>query len=152
VRFFALDSTYLTREQTRWLDEQLQASSAAWKIAFFHHPLYSSGPEDANADLRSTLEPLFVRYNVSVALAGQDHFYERLKAQQGITHFVVGSSGKLGPGHLNGASTLTAKGFDTDQAFLAAEIMGDQMFFAAVSRTGATVDSGVLRRRSSKAP
>ena len=31
---------------------------------------------------------------------------------------------------------------------MAAEIMGDQMFFAAVSRTGATVDSGVVRRRS----
>ena len=43
VRFFALDSTYPTPEQIRWLDEQLQASSAAWKIAFFHQPLYSSG-------------------------------------------------------------------------------------------------------------
>ena len=31
---------------------------------------------------------------------------------------------------------------------MAAEIIGDQMFFAAISRTGATVDSGVLRRRS----
>jgi hypothetical protein len=147
VCFFALDSTYPTAQQIGWLDKQLQASTAAWKIAFFHHPLYSSG-SPADTGLRATLEPLFAKHNVSVTLTGHDHFYERVKPQQGIAHFVVGSSGQLRPGLLNGASPLTAKGFDKDQAFLAAEIIGDQMFFAAISRTGATVDSGVLRRRS----
>lgn len=147
VRFFALDSTYPTAEQIGWLDKQLQASNAAWKIAFFHQPLYSSGSRE-DAGLRATLEPLFVKYNVGVALTGQDHFYERVKPQQGIAHFVVGSSGQLRPGQLNGAGPLTAKGFDKDQAFMTAEISGNQMFFAAISRTGATVDSGVLRRRS----
>jgi hypothetical protein len=149
VRFFALDSTYPTPGQIQWLAEQLESSSAAWKIAFFHQPLYSSGPrEDSKARLRSALEPLFVRHNVSVALTGQDHFYERVKPQQGIAHFVVGSSGQLRPGDLHAGSTLTAKGFAKDQAFVASEIVGNEMFFAAVSRTGATVDSGVLRRRS----
>jgi hypothetical protein len=54
----------------------------------------------------------------------------------------------LRSGHLNRTSSLTARGFDQDQTFMAAEIIGDQMFFAAISRTGATVDSGVVRRRS----
>jgi Calcineurin-like phosphoesterase len=149
VRFFALNSTDVTPDQVQWLEEQLQASSAAWKIAFFHQPLYSSGErQGSGARLRSMLEPLFVRHNVSVALTGQDHFYERVNPQQGIVYFVVGSGGQLRPGHLNRTSSLTAKGFDQDQAFMAAEIIGDQMFFAATSRTGATVDSGVLRRRS----
>jgi len=147
VLFFALDSTYPTAQQIGWLDKELQASSAAWKIAFFHQPMYSSGPR-ADPGLRSSLEPLFVKHNVSVTLTGQDHFYERVKPQQGIAHFVVGSSGQLRTGDLNGASPLTAKGFDKDQAFMAVEIIGDQMFFAAISRTGATVDSGVLRRRA----
>jgi hypothetical protein len=40
-----------------------------------------------------------------------------------------------------------AKGFDTDLAFLAVEIDKDQMHFAAISRTGAIVDSGVIERR-----
>ena len=94
------------------------------------------------------LEPLFVKHNVSVALTGQEHFYERVKPQQGIVYFVVGSGGQLRRGQLNSTSSLTAKGFDQDQTFMAAEIIGDQMFFAAISRTAATVDSGVLRRRS----
>jgi hypothetical protein len=42
---------------------------------------------------------------------------------------------------------LTAKGFDTDQAFMVAEIDGDELFFNAVSRTGEIVDSGTIRRR-----
>ena len=148
VRFFGLDSTDVTPDQVQWLETQLQASGAAWRIAFFHQPLYSSGErQGSGARLRSMLEPLFVRHNVSVALTGRDHFYERVNPQQGIVYFVVGSGGQLRPGHLNRTSSLTAKGFDQDQAFMAAEIIGDQMFFAATSRTGAPVDSGVLRRR-----
>ena len=40
-----------------------------------------------------------------------------------------------------------AVGFDTDQAFLAAEIDGDQLYFNAISRAGTVVDSGVIERR-----
>ena len=43
VRFFALESTYPVPEQIEWLEKELKASSSDWKIAFFHHPLYSSG-------------------------------------------------------------------------------------------------------------
>jgi hypothetical protein len=88
-----------------------------------------------------------VKYNVSVVFSGHDHVYERVKPQQGIAYFVVGSGGELRSGNIDRKSGLTAKGFDTDQAFLAAEIIGDQMYFSAISRTGQTVDSGVLVRR-----
>jgi len=42
---------------------------------------------------------------------------------------------------------MTAAGFDTDRAFLVAEIAGDEMYFNAISRTGTVVDSGVIQRR-----
>ena len=93
------------------------------------------------------LEPLFVKYNVSVVLTGHDHFYERVKPQQGITYFVTGSGGQLRKGNIDRGSGITAKGFDTDQAFMVAEIAGDEMYFNAVSRTGAIIDSGMLTRR-----
>ena len=41
---------------------------------------------------------------------------------------------------------IAASGFDSDQAFLVVEIDGDEMFFNAISRTGAVVDAGVIRR------
>jgi predicted MPP superfamily phosphohydrolase len=148
IRFFVLDSTYPEPEQIRWLEKELAASSSDWKIVYFHHPLYSSG-ESHGSDfrLRAVIEPLLVKYNVSVVLTGHDHFYERVKPQKGIAHFVVGSGGQLRPGNIDRSSGITAKGFDTDRAFMAVEIVGDQMYFNAISRTGQTVDSGVLTRR-----
>ncbi len=148
IRFFALESTYPEPEQIRWLEQELAASTSDWKIVFFHHPLYSSGDRHgSDLRLRDVLEPLFLKYNVSVVLTGHDHFYERIKPQKGIAYFVVGSGGKLRRGNLDRGTGLTARGFDTDLAFMAAEITGDQMYFNVISRRGQTIDSGVLTRR-----
>jgi hypothetical protein len=148
VRFFALESGYLDAPQLAWLEKQLAGSGEAWKIVYFHHPPYSSGGRHGSNDrMREVLEPLFVKHNVSVVFTGHDHFYERIKPQQGIVYFVVGSGGRLRRGDLRANSPLTDKGFDTDRAFLIAEIDGDQMHFNAVSRTGEIVDAGVIKRR-----
>jgi 3',5'-cyclic AMP phosphodiesterase CpdA len=148
IRFFALESTYPVPEQIQWLEKELKASTSDWKIAFFHHPLYSSGDRHgSDIRLRDVLEPLFLKYNVSVVLTGHDHFYERVKPQKGITYFVVGSGGQLRAGNIDRQSGLTDKGFDTDLAFMAAEIVGDQMYFNAISRGGQIVDSGAITRR-----
>ena len=72
---------------------------------------------------------------------------DRLKPQHGITYFVVGSGGELRAGKLDRKSSIMATGFETDRAFMAAEIIGDEMYFNAISRLGQTVDSGVLTRR-----
>ena len=88
VRFFMLESTYPEPEQIKWLEEELKASSSKWKIPVFHHPLYSSGDRHgSDLRLREVLEPLFLKYNVSVVLTGHDHFYERVKPQKGIVVF-----------------------------------------------------------------
>jgi len=148
VRFFMLDSTYPVPEQIEWLEKELKGSNEDWKIAVFHHPLYSSGGRHgSDLQLRQTLEPLFIKYNVSVALTGHDHFYERIKPQHGIVHFVVGSGGRLAVDDIGKPSDLTARGFDTDQAFMAVEIDKDTMVFNAISRTGKIVDSGRIQRR-----
>jgi predicted MPP superfamily phosphohydrolase len=148
VRFFMLETTYPTPEQFAWLEKELYASSDRWKIAVFHQPLYSSGDRHgSDLRLREVLEPLFLKYNVSVVLNSHDHFYERVKPQKGIAYFVVGSGGQLRKGNIDLGSGITAKGFDADLAFMAAEIIGDEMYFNAISRLGQIVDSGVLTRR-----
>ena len=148
VRFFVLESTYPVPEQIQWVENELKSSSSDWKIVYFHHPLYSSGDRHgSDLRLREVLEPLFLKYNVSVVLNGHDHFYERLKPQKGIVYFVVGSGGQLRKGNIDRGSGITASGFDTDQAFMAAEIAGDEMYFNVISRLGQIVDSGLLTRR-----
>ena len=147
VRFFALESTYPEPEQMAWLQKELQGSTSKWKIPFFHHPLYSSGGRHgSDIELRATLEPMFLKHGVSVVFTGHDHMYERTKPQNGITYFVIGSGGKLRSGDIE-RTGITARGFDTDLAFLVAEIDGDKMHFETITRTGAIVDSGVIERR-----
>jgi hypothetical protein len=147
VRFFALDSNVMDQKQLDWLEKALSASGSDWKICFFHHPLYSSGERHgSDVTLRQQLEPLFVRHGVTVVFTGHEHFYERIKPQQGITYFIAGSSAKLRRGNI-GRSPLTAKGFDDGYTFMLAEIAGDELFFQTLSQDGKPVDSGVVQRR-----
>ena len=146
VRFFAIDSNYLDKSQLDWLSKELAASGSEWKICFFHHPLYSSGRTHGSAlETRAVLEPMFVKAGVSVVLTGHDHFYERIKPQKGILHFVVGAGGSLRRGDIR-KTDLTDKGYDQDYSFMIAEIDGDDMHFQAINRKGETVDSGVFKR------
>lgn len=147
VRFVVLDTNVLDAPQMAWADAVLTRATEPWKIAYFHHPLYgNAGRHGANIDLRVLLEPLLIRHRVQVALSGHDHAYERLKPQKGISYFVVGSGGQLRKGDLQKSDT-SAAGFDQDQAFMLMEIVGDELHFQVISRTGATVDSGMIRRQ-----
>jgi predicted MPP superfamily phosphohydrolase len=150
VRFVVLDTNVLDAAQLTWAETTLQQSTEAWKIAYFHHPLYgNAGRHGSNVDLRVLLEPLLVKYGVHVVFSGHDHVYERLKPQRGIHYFVAGSGGQLRKSDLQ-KSDITAAGFDQDQTFVLVEIAGDEMHFQVVSRTGVTVDSGQIPRLTTR--
>jgi 3',5'-cyclic AMP phosphodiesterase CpdA len=142
--FFAVDSNYLDAQQLAWLEKELSSTGAEWKVAFFHHPLYSSGrTHGSSLDLRKSLEPLFVKYGVNVVFSGHDHIYERVKPQQGVSYFVSGSAGSLRRGDYR-PQPFSAFGFDRDFEFMLVEIDGSKMYFQAISRIGQTIDSGVI--------
>lgn len=148
VRFFVLDTNSLDPRQVQWFTDALQNATDAWKIVYLHHPLYSNaGRHGSNPAIRVLLEPLLVKHAVTVVFAGHDHIYERLVPQKGITHFVSGSGGKLRRGDLE-RSASTAAGFDQDQTFMLVEIDGSELTFEVISRTGTTVDAGVVRRQA----
>jgi 3',5'-cyclic AMP phosphodiesterase CpdA len=146
VRFFALDSNYMTPDQLQWLEKELAASDSPWKIAFFHHPLYSSGERHGSElDLRAQLEPLFLKYSMTVVFAGHEHFYERLHPQKGVHYFTAGGSAKLRVGNI-AKTKMTAIGYDTDLTYMLVEIAGDQMNFQTLTRGGKRIDSGTITR------
>jgi Calcineurin-like phosphoesterase len=143
VRFFALDSNYMDPVQIAWLEQELKSSGSDWKIAYFHHPLYSSGMHGPQTDVRVVLEPLFVKYGVDAAFSGHEHFYQRIKPQKGVTYFVSGAGGELRRGDIE-PSNLTAAAFDADRSFMLIEVAGKELSFQAISRTGRTVDQGTV--------
>jgi hypothetical protein len=68
-----------------------------------------------------------------------------VKPQKGIYYFTEGASGELRKGNLRNKG-LTAAGYDQDCSFMIVEIAGDELYFQTISRTGLTVDSGVIPR------
>lgn len=145
VAFYSLNSNYMDKKQVSWLEGELAKDTSEWKVCFFHHPPYSSGSKHgSDKQLREIVEPIFVKYGVNLVLTGHDHFYERIKPQKGIYYFVSGAGGKLREGNIKGSSSLTEKGFDSDLSFMLFEVVGKELHFQVISRTGETVDSGVI--------
>lgn len=145
IEFFALDSSVMTSAQLAWLEDKLQASKAQWKVAFFHHPLYSSARKHGSDDrLRQLLEPLFMRYKLDVVFAGHDHVYERIKPQHGIYYFTEGASGKLRAGNINRRSAIFEAGNDEENSFLLVQLEPSQMKVEAIGVDGNVLDSTVI--------
>jgi 3',5'-cyclic AMP phosphodiesterase CpdA len=145
VAFYCLNSNYMDKKQLQWLESELAKDTSKWKVTFHHHPPYSSGGRHgSDTGLRKVLEPILVKYGVNAVFAGHDHFYERIKPQKGIYYFVSGAGAKLRSGDVKNNSPLTEKFFDSDMSFMLIEVSDNQLHFEVISRTGETVDSGVL--------
>jgi acid phosphatase len=95
VQFFALDTNGNANwaAQLPWLEQELQKSTARWKIVFGHHPVYASGVYGPNPDLIRTFTPLFQKYGVQLYINGHEHHYERTRPIAGTTYLVTGHGG-----------------------------------------------------------
>jgi 3',5'-cyclic AMP phosphodiesterase CpdA len=84
-----------------WLQSDLAASRARCTIAYWHHPLFSSGPNGNSQGMRDAWRLLYAA-GAEIVLGGHDHLYERFAPQdpdgrpdsaRGIREFVVGTGG-----------------------------------------------------------
>jgi hypothetical protein len=89
--------------EEQWLKQDLAQHATACTVAYWHHPLFSSGKEHGNdPEIKPFWEDLYAA-NADVVINGHDHDYERFAPQdpdgkvdtaRGIREFVVGSGGK----------------------------------------------------------
>lgn len=79
-------------EQYRWLVDDLREADASCLLAYWHHPLLSSGRHGPVPEVRP-LWSVLADAGVDVALQGHDHTYERLSVN-GVESFVVGTGGR----------------------------------------------------------
>lgn len=92
--------------QMTWLKQQLDQSKASCTLAFWHHPVFSSGGH-GNNEIMLPAWKLLAQAKAELVLASHDHNYERFAAMNGdgqrddktgILSFVVGTGGaKLSP-------------------------------------------------------
>ena len=87
--------------QLDWLRADLAAHPARCTLAYWHHPLYSSGGHGSIPKMRDAWQLLYAA-GAELVLSGHDHDYERfapqdadgrLDATHGIRQFVVGTGG-----------------------------------------------------------
>jgi hypothetical protein len=91
--------------QVTWLKNDLAANSAKCTLAYFHHPLFSSGEHGDDSHVEGWVKPLWdalYAADADVIVNGHDHNYERFAPQnpsgtadpaRGIREFVVGTGG-----------------------------------------------------------
>jgi 3',5'-cyclic AMP phosphodiesterase CpdA len=138
--------------QVRWLRADLRRSRAQCTIAYFHHPLVSSGLHGDNPGVASLWHELD-RDGVELVIAGHDHSYERFvplgadgrPKRGGVREFVVGTGGaslypieRPGEGSVVSVSTF---------GVLALDLARDRYSWRYMQIDGKVLDSGRVRCR-----
>ncbi|MFN0119195.1 MAG: metallophosphoesterase [Blastocatellia bacterium] len=86
IHFVCLDSMTSSRApdgpMLTWLQSDLANNTRQWLIAFWHHPPYTKGSHDSDAEtqlteMRANALPLLESYGVDLVLTGHSHAYER---------------------------------------------------------------------------
>jgi len=76
VSIYALDSDRLVPRQLEWLRSGLASDKNGWRIAFLHHPPYSSSLRHGSDPIvRGLIETIFVANGIDVVFNGHDHVY-----------------------------------------------------------------------------
>jgi acid phosphatase len=142
VQFFALDSNpgRILGAERAWLRRELARSRAAWKVAFLHVPLYSSGMHGPNTLMQQTFGDLFAGHGVDLVLAGHDHDYERTRPIRGVTYVVSG--GGCCPRSV-GRSRFTSRSL-TGLHFVVVEASASRMLIQALDPDGAVLDRATI--------
>jgi hypothetical protein len=153
AQFFALDSNRafeVGSPQYKWLSSALAHSTAKWKIAYFHHPLYSSGWEGSSVYLRNVWGRLFERYDVQLVFNGHDHDYERITPREVFvrdghpTQYIVTGGGGAWLRKV-GHSSFTAVA-QSVYHFMGVTMDGDTLSAEAIDKEGRVIDRWSIRR------
>lgn len=158
IQFFALDSGdksgtitdgfdpdgyTSTSVQAQWLQAQLAASTAPWKIVYSHHYPYGSG-HDGND---TYMQWPFKEWGASAVLTGHAHIYERLSVG-GLPYFIDG----LGGESIDTFSSTIQPGsqvrYNGDYGAMRIDATDTQIQFQFVTRTGQVIDTYTLQTSS----
>ncbi len=142
VQFFALDTNGNTdwERQLQWLDRELAASAATWKVVFGHHQLYSSGLYGNDRQRIARLTPHLRQHRVPLYINGHDHHYERSQAIAGTTYAICGGGASPRPVGRAAWSAYTASRL----SFAVFEVYDDQIVMSGIGTDAQPFDRGAI--------
>ena len=127
--------------QARWVRETALASDAAFKVAFFHNPPYSSGARHVG-DGEHMGWP-WTDWGFVLTLSGDDHVYERVN-RDGVTYVVNGLGGIERHEFRSTPVEGSQVRFAEDHGAMLVEVFADRMEGSFVTVGGTIVDSFVI--------
>ena len=142
-----------------WLDEVLAGAGSRWTIVVHHQPLYSTGSERDNQELRAFLMPIYDKHHVDLVLQGHDHYYGRTQKMRdgkivapegyGTIYAVSMSGSKMYKKNPKFESLMAVMRGDT-QMFQVIEVDETRLLYEAYSVAGERVDAFELQKEPGK--
>jgi len=133
-----------TAAQKAWLIDGLKNSTAKWKFAIGHHPLYSAGKRKGKTgDMMDAFQNIFEQYKVDAYFCGHEH---QLEADQpeGF-HFYQFISG-AGSEATAVTSAPFAKFAASDHGFLTASVTSNEMLVQYINADGKILYTTTIKK------
>ena len=137
-----------------WLENDLKFTRAFWRIAFFHHPPYATGPNQGDilcSWAREKIVPILESYGVHVVFSGHEHSYQRslpvrdnttTNPGDGTLYITSGGGGaRLYPVFAHPLLAVS----QSQNHYIRAEMRGVQLTLRAIGIDGQEIDSVVVR-------
>jgi tartrate-resistant acid phosphatase type 5 len=159
VQFFVVDSTPEDEElacceieQAQWLKNELAASSATFKIVYFHHAPYSIGGHGSEENMQWPFED----WGAHAILSGHEHNYQRIhkKSNPDFAYIVCGLSGKsdedCGDEELENEDDFDVICIDDAHGAMKISVSHDKLIFQffTIENPGAPMDEFVLNKNN----
>jgi acid phosphatase len=146
VQFFALDTNGNAdwQNQLIWLEKELSASKATWKVVFGHHPTYASGHYGSNLTFIKNFTPLFQKYAVQLYINGHEHHYERTRSINGTTYLICGA----GAGNRPVGKSEWTEYSTSNLSFAVHEVYPDRIEVSGIGTDNRVFDRGVVKLTS----
>ncbi len=125
----------------QWLEKELAASTAPWKIVVGHHPIFSCGAHADSPELVRELLPVLRAYRVALYVNGHDHSLQHLVA--GEIHFVTSGAGsRLADVHPDRRTVFAAR----KNGFWAFTVSAEALTGEAIGTDGRVLHSFTIPR------
>jgi hypothetical protein len=137
IHFICLDSMTSGRTtnsaMVQWLENELETTTAEWVVAFFHHPPYTKGNHNSDAEtelieIRQNVLPILEAGGVDLVLCGHSHAWERSYLLHGHYGFsgTLSASMKLdgGDGRADGTGAYHKNEFGEGTTYIVAGSSG----------------------------
>ena len=164
VRIIGLNSNESHAEQAAWLDDVLSKNKEKWVICTFHHPMFSTGKDRDNKELRAQWKPILDKHRVDLVLQGHDHTYGRTGLETPVAAANAGTGANARDTFTGTVYVVSVSGpkmynlqrhpfmprqAEGTQLYQIIHVNGDKLGFEAYTATGELYDAFTLTKQES---